>query len=405
MDLFEMIKLRKKVEDACNLCEAIEKNGLYERTDTHFSARLRVDLARLCMYLSISDEKITESELFFVKRVIGYEFDLTQFVMQIAIDGINTPAFKTQVPLSIEALKIAEELMVFLGYKEGAGQTDAVIDLFYEIGSAFIGVDGDIDDNELRDLNLYMQMIYDFAGTENKKGLSRAFSNDQEKNNDSSFLKLTNNDVREYKVKELPYNFVLFHHIPISKALGLKNSFNGNNDDNALLTYCYIDRMAGLSYRAICWAKLYDNGRVEYHKPEAIESVLIIREGSLECPAEIIDENADGMRLFKEEAESIKENYGYLKDKVTIHPDIPFDEYRHPAYPDDILVVFYTQDKKVEKMWVREQKRNGKTILGYLMDEPYNRLVGLHKGDMVEVAPNHTREGVEFPMAVLDWMR
>ncbi len=226
MDFFEMIKLRKKVEDACNLCEAIEKNGLYERTDTHFSDLLRVDLARLCMYLSISDEKVTESELFFVKRVIGYEFNLTQFVMQIAIDGINTPAFKTQVPWSIEALKIAEELKVFLGYREAAGQTDAVIDLFYEIGSAFIGVDGDIDDSELRDLNLYMQMIYNFAGTENKKGLSRAFSNDQEKNNDSSFLKLTNNDVREYKVKELPYNFVLFHHIPMSKALALKTTFS-----------------------------------------------------------------------------------------------------------------------------------------------------------------------------------
>ena len=48
------------------------------------------------------------------------------------------------------------------------------------------------------------------------------------------------------------------------------------------------------------------------------------------------------------------------------------------GYPDNVLLVSY---------------------------EPYNRLVGLHKGDMVEVAPNHTREGVEFPMAVLDWMR
>ena len=218
-------------------------------------------------------------------------------------------------------------------------------------------------------------------------------------------LELTNMDVRAYRVKQLPYHFILFHHIPMAKFFMYKKTFGGRDEDNALLTYCYLDTQAGLSYRVMCCAKLYDDGRVDYNVPETITTAMIMREGTLECPAEIINEGAEGMERFQKEADSIKDNYGYLRDRVEIHDDVPFDEHRHPAYPDDIMVQFFTPDKKRELMWVREQSRQGNSVIGRLIDEPFNPLVGLHNGDSVEVVPHEFDDGEVIPVAVLPWMK
>ena len=60
-------------------------------------------------------------------------------------------------------------------------------------------------------------------------------------------LELTNMDVRAYRVKQLPYHFILFHHISMAKFFMYKKTFGGRDEDNALLTYCYLDTQAGLS--------------------------------------------------------------------------------------------------------------------------------------------------------------
>ena len=218
-------------------------------------------------------------------------------------------------------------------------------------------------------------------------------------------LELKNLDVQAYRVKQLPYHFVLFHHIPISKFLMYKQTFSGREEDNALLTYCYLDAQAGLSYRVLCCARLSDDGTVNYNVLEKITTAMIMREGSLECPAEIIDEEAIGMDQFREEASRIKDNYGYLEDCVKIHEDIPFDEHRHPAYPNDIMAHFFTPDRKRELMWVREQRRQGNHVIARLINDPYNPLVGLHNGDFVEIAPHTFDDGETIPLAILPWMK
>ena len=133
--------------------------------------------------------------------------------------------------------------------------------------------------------------------------------------------------------------------------------------------------------------------------------MMIMREGTLECPAEIINEGAEGMESFQKEADSIKDNYGYNEDAVKIHDDIPFDEHRHPAYPNDIMVQFFTPDKKRELMWVREQSRQGNSVIARLIDDPFNPLIGLHNGDSVEVVPHEFDDGEIIPIAVLPWMK
>ena len=211
-------------------------------------------------------------------------------------------------------------------------------------------------------------------------------------------------DIREYNPKKLPYHFVLFYNLPIDKQLVFRKMYQGTTADNALLTYCYLDSMCGLSYKAICGAYVSDEGKVEYHNARKMTVGLTLREGGLECDAAIFDE--EDMPLFREEAERIKANYGYKKESTNISEDVPFDEYRHPSYPNDILVSFFAPDKKLEKIWVTEQERSRDGVLtAKVLNEPFDSLMGVHEGDTVKVIPYDTGDGKIIPTAVLPWMR
>lgn len=212
-------------------------------------------------------------------------------------------------------------------------------------------------------------------------------------------------DIREYNPKKLPYHFVLFYNLSSKDMVMYQSVLKGKPRDNAVLTYCYLDLMCGLSYRAICCAKIYGDGTIEYDVSDKIDTGMIIREGGLESDAVIIDEGGP-MEQFQKEVDTIKECYGYYKERVEVSDEKPFDEFRHPAYPDDILVYFFSPDKKIEQIWVREKshKPDG-TVTGFLINEPYNELIGLHDGDTVQVIPYDMGNGEIIPAAILPWMR
>ncbi len=213
-------------------------------------------------------------------------------------------------------------------------------------------------------------------------------------------------DIREYEVKKLPYRFVLFYNLPANEQVVLRKMYHGTEEDNALLTYCYLDSSCGLSYKAICWAYVSEEGEVEFHNARKMTAGFTMREGSLECDALVYNE--DDLPLFRDEADRIKECYGYMKDKTDIHEDIPFDEYRHPSYPEDILVYFLPPDKaeNYEGIWVTEKERypDG-TLTAEVLNEPYSPLMGVHAGDLVNVIPLEGEDGIVLPIAMLPWMR
>ncbi len=212
-------------------------------------------------------------------------------------------------------------------------------------------------------------------------------------------------DIRLYNIKSLPYHFVLFYNVPTNQMIMQKMALNGRADDNAVLTYCYLDGMCGLSYKAICCARISDNGRIQYTVPDRPNAGMTLREGAINSDAIIFDEEPE-MAQFQKEADFIKECYGYDKESVAINDDIPFDKFRHPSYPMDIFTNLYTPDQKVEKIWLREVSRTEDGVItARFIDEPFNPLVGLHDGDTVKIIPYDKGDGEIEPTAVLPWMR
>ena len=95
-----------------------------------------------------------------------------------------------------------------------------------------------------------------------------------------------------------------------------------------------------------------------------------------------------------------------MVNQTDISDDVPFDEFRHPSYPNDIIVTFLAPDKKVEKIWVTEkERRDDGIIIAKVLNEPYNPLMGIHEGDLVGVFPYEVDEGETIPMALLPWMK
>ncbi len=210
-------------------------------------------------------------------------------------------------------------------------------------------------------------------------------------------------DIRAYKVKELPYHFMLFYNIDEKQLAMIKMSFHGEQTDNAVLTYCYLDSQCGLSYKVICCACIAD-GRVTFTPTEKVEIGYTIREGGIVGEAIIIDEG--DLEQFKEEADFIKECYGYDPKALSVEDDDPFSTFRHPSYPNDILALFFAPEGRSEEMWVTElEKGEAGAIKAKLLNEPYNEHIGVHEGDFVAILPLGLAEDYVAPVAILGWMK
>ncbi len=129
-------------------------------------------------------------------------------------------------------------------------------------------------------------------------------------------------DIREYNTKRLPYHFILFYHLSSKEMDMYRNVLCGKSNDNAVLTYCYLDMQCGISYRAICCAEIFDDGTVEYDVPEKKNTGMTIREGGIESDAVIIDEGGP-MERFQKEVDMIKECYGFYEDLIKVSKKKP----------------------------------------------------------------------------------
>ncbi len=137
--------------------------------------------------------------------------------------------------------------------------------------------------------------------------------------------------------------------------------------------------------------------RVKYDVSTPLSGITL-REGNLECDALILEEGK-AMLKFQDIADSIKENYGFHNDLVASNCNIPFDDYRHPCFPDDAMVYFPTSDDDYESMWVAEKKRTSNGFIGTLLNDPFNESINFSYGDMVEVKPIINRFGQVIPVA------
>lgn len=175
MNIGEMYALRKRMDALCELCDTIEGTGLWPGAGKiRLREAFRLDLANFCMYLAASDGKVAGGEVLFFKVALGFDTSIDELISTIKEQGIYSESFENTVPMTIKFLKEIEDRLTERGMDQIAGQTDYFIDFYYDLGCGLITSEGDLNDNELRDLNIYMETVYNYAGTINKRVAERA---------------------------------------------------------------------------------------------------------------------------------------------------------------------------------------------------------------------------------------
>ena len=162
--------------------------------------------------------------------------------------------------------------------------------------------------------------------------------------------------------------------------------FPGIDKADSYLGYGYIDHDAGVTVEILALAKAGEE--IEYFEPYTEKASTKVRMGELVSTPFIIVPGMDDECFEKilGKLEIINEGY---KESDEIHETRCFDfldEFRDPVCIDDVEVLLYKEDLKLEKVWVRiegtKTTENGAFLVGKLLVEPYQDY-GVHKGDEV----------------------
>ena len=154
---------------------------------------------------------------------------------------------------------------------------------------------------------------------------------------------------------------------------------------NALLCMGYVDHTAGLTYEALALAN-YCNGDYSVVR-EAKDVSLKIRADSTSNNIIMPIENKVLMNKFKSRIDMLDIYYrdaDFLKCRAIRE----LDEFRHPDFPDDLVMILAKEGNKPEKIWVRAISLNVAnaeiiSLKVQLLNEPYEEF-GVHFYDMID---------------------
>lgn len=164
MNVGAMYAARKELSDACELCDSLEAKGLWPlKGGVSLREVLRHDLAKFCLYLSASDGKAAGSEALFFKLALGYDMSIDEMIHHIKSDNIYSTDFESEVPLFVKTIKLIGDTLSAAGM-EADGLVKAFAHLYMRMGSTLIECDDEVTEQEKTDLNIYMNMVYDYIG-------------------------------------------------------------------------------------------------------------------------------------------------------------------------------------------------------------------------------------------------
>jgi len=175
------------------------------------------------------------------------------------------------------------------------------------------------------------------------------------------------------------HNFIV---VPMKDSLkGVLKDFPGADRANSILTYGYIDRMAGFTLEVLA-AAFMDNEEMSFGIGNTEKLSKIRIESVIDDECYYVDDEDDSMyELYSDKLEMLK-NYD-AEDGVEESRNMDFlDSSRSPEYPDDVLVYLLKNGNKPEGCWVRIEELAEHEIIGTLLNEP-NQDFGYHIGNQI----------------------
>lgn len=169
-------ELNKILNIVYDYCDAIEKCyvAVPKSSDKPLRECLRLELLEYLIYLLHSDGMIMPQERAFIKDYLGYDFSNSDINQYNAENNIYSVSFEQQVPSSMKVFVSIEN-----AYFNAKGYNDEFeSSLFERLGNELIACDGEVTDNEKRDLNIYLTMLKSYINSNVKSKNKEIQSNE-----------------------------------------------------------------------------------------------------------------------------------------------------------------------------------------------------------------------------------
>ena len=193
------------------------------------------------------------------------------------------------------------------------------------------------------------------------------------------------------KYNEVGFRAYYHNYIAVPMKDNLKTvlkDFPGADKANCILTYGYIDRIAGLTLEVLA-AAFMDNEEMSFGVGNAEKLSKIRIESVIDDECYYIDDEDGSMyKLYSDKIDMLK-NYA-AGDGVEESRNMDFlDSSRSPEYPDDVLVYLLKNGNKPEGCWVRIDALAEHEIIGTLLNEP-DQDFGYHAGNQISFYVHQT---------------
>lgn len=182
------------------------------------------------------------------------------------------------------------------------------------------------------------------------------------------------------------HNFIV---VPMKNNLkGILKYYPGADSANCILTYGYIDRMAGFTLEILAAASM-DSEELSYGAGNSERLSKIRMESVIEDECYYIDDEDDSMyKLYSDKLNMLK-NYDAGDEVEETRNMVILDSSRSPEYPDDVLVYLLKNGNKPEGCWVRIDALAEHEIIGTLLNEPGQNF-GYHAGNQISFYVHQT---------------
>ena len=204
----------------------------------------------------------------------------------------------------------------------------------------------------------------------------------------------------EISFRNIRNNFIILYNMG-DKFSVYSKMFPSEKGDNAILLYGYIDHYAGLSFEVLCCAKREENGHVILRNPNDSVSMKIRYDG---IEGDIDYYENDILYKYQTKPKMISQHYGHGTELELVRRDTTFDGRRNEAFPDDIAVIFFKENVKIEVIWVRTERIVDGKIIGIILNDPFSNEFNVGAGDEIAIVPLKIDNGEIFPVAEFPWI-
>jgi hypothetical protein len=144
------------------MCQVVRNIGQKAGAGDDIDKVAKLEIGMFMMYLSASDGKIEWEEAKTISEICDFNLSPNNVADFIREKNIYSTEFEAKVPISFQMIVQADNVLKEEGLIPEVFGADLMITTYKAVGEVLIKSDGDVDENEIKDYNIYINMLQEY---------------------------------------------------------------------------------------------------------------------------------------------------------------------------------------------------------------------------------------------------